>query len=86
MLSRMQRCSSEVSCVTMPMAPRRLSCVTWVMSCPSMVMRPALRLVKAQQQVHQGGFAGAGAANQANALARANVQVQPIDDFLPPSL
>jgi hypothetical protein len=28
MLSRTERCSSEVSCVTMPICARRLSCVT----------------------------------------------------------
>jgi hypothetical protein len=40
MFSAIERCSSEVSCVTMPIAARRLSCVTWRMSWPSMRIAP----------------------------------------------
>ena len=43
MLSRTERWSSEVSCVTTPIAARRLSCVTSAMSCPSIRMRPPSR-------------------------------------------
>ena len=42
---------------------------------------PVLRFVKAQQQAHQRGFTRTRAANQANALAGANVQVQAINHF-----
>jgi hypothetical protein len=69
----------------MPMALRRLSCVTAdVLAVDGDA--PALRLVKAQQQVDQRGLARARAADQADALARADVQVQVVDDLLPPSL
>jgi hypothetical protein len=50
-------------------AARRLSWVTLAMSWPSIRMRPASGLVEAQQQVDQGRLAGAGAADEADALA-----------------
>jgi hypothetical protein len=34
--------NSTVSCGTMPIAPRRLACLTSAMSCPSIVIRPAV--------------------------------------------
>ena len=40
MFAAIERCSSDVSCVTMPIAARRLSCVTCAMSWPSIRMRP----------------------------------------------
>ncbi len=40
MFSRIDRCSSDVSCVTTETAPRRLSCVTRATSWPSIRMRP----------------------------------------------
>ena len=43
---------------------------------------PALHVVKAQQQVHQRGFARAGAPDQPHFFARADVQVQSADDGL----
>ena len=53
----------------MPIAPRRLSCVTLRMSWPSMRMLPCPELVKAQQQVDERGLAGARTADDADALA-----------------
>ena len=46
MLSRIERCSSEVSCVTTEICARRLSCVTRAMSWPSIRMRPSSRSKK----------------------------------------
>ena len=43
MLSRIERCSSAVSWLTMPILPRRLSCVTPAMSSPPTRMRPPSR-------------------------------------------
>src|SRR5215510_13365728 len=40
MLSPIERCSNDVSCVTTEICARRLSCVTCVMSWPSIRMRP----------------------------------------------
>ncbi len=44
------------------------------MSCPSIVMRAALQVVKAQQQVDDGRFARAGAADQPDPLARLELE------------
>ncbi len=52
------------------------------MSWPSMVMRPAFQIVEAQQQVHQRRLAGAGTADEADLLARLNIERQVIDDAL----
>jgi hypothetical protein len=76
MLSRTERCSSEVSCVTMPICARRLSCVT----CGDVLAvdqdAAALDVVEAQQQVHHRALARARAADQADLLARADGQRQ----------
>ena len=82
MLSRTERCSSEVSCVTMPIWARSESCVTAAMSCPSIRMRAALEVVEAQQQVDQRRLAGARAADEADLLARLHRQRQVLDDAL----
>src|SRR5690606_35240709 len=42
---------------------------------------PAFHVVQAQQQVDQGRLAGPGGAYQADLLARADIQVQPVDDL-----
>ena len=70
-LRKIERCSSEVSWVTMAMWRRRLSWVTPAMSWPSIRMRPAAAIVEMQQQVDQGRFAGAGRADQPDAFAQA---------------
>ena len=46
MLSRTERCSKEVSCVTMPMCWRSDTWLTWAMFCPSMLMSPPLMSYK----------------------------------------
>ena len=74
MLSRIERCSSEVSCVTMPICARRLSCVTLRDVLAVDQDAAALEVVEAQQQVDQRRLAGAGAADQADALARPDVE------------
>ncbi len=43
MLSRIERCKSAVSCVTMPIFERSDSCVTAAISWPAMRMRPPSR-------------------------------------------
>ena len=77
MLSRIERCSSEVSCVTMPICARRLSWVSPAMSCPSIRMRPCFRPVEAEQQDDERRFARARAADEPDPLARRDVEVEP---------
>ena len=60
-----------MSCVTMPIAARRLSCVTLRDVLAVDHDASALGVVEAQQQVHQRRLADARAAHQADALARA---------------
>ena len=60
----------------MPICARRLSCVSPAMSRPSIRMRPSLRPVKAEQQMHQRRFAGAGTADQPDPLARRDVEIE----------
>ncbi len=79
MFSRTERCSSEVSWLTRPMAERRLSCVTSRTSCPSMRDAPALHVEQTQQQVHQRRLAGARAADQTHLLARLDGEVEALD-------
>ena len=79
MLSRIERCSSDVSCVTTEICARRLSCVTAEMSWPSMQDAPAFQVEEAQQQIDQRRLAGAGAADQADFLARAHIDREAVD-------
>ena len=65
--------------MTTPMLARSESCVTVAMSVPSMRDRAALAVVEAQQQVDDRRLAGAGAADEADLLARADVQVELVD-------
>ena len=71
MLSRIERCSSEVSWVTTEICARRLSCVT----CGDVLAvdqdAAAFEIEEAQQQIDHGRLAGAGAADQADLLAAA---------------
>ncbi len=78
MLSRIERCSSEVSCVTIAIWARRLSCVTVAMSWPSIRMRPFFEIVKPQQQVDEGRFAGARGADETDALAGRHGEVDAV--------
>ena len=75
-----ERCSSDVSCVTMPICARRLSCVTLgdVLSVDQDA--PALEVVEAQQQVDQRRLAGARTADEADLLAGPDGQRQVLDD------
>ena len=78
-LSRTERCSSEVSCVTMPICARRLSCVV-VRDILPVDQHPALLdIIKAQQQIDDGALAGAGTADQADFFARLDVQIEIFD-------
>ena len=66
--------------MTIPICARRLSCVTSRMSCPSIRIRPDFQVVeKSQEQIDQGRFTGAGAADQPDAFARLHHQRQILD-------
>ena len=71
-----ERWNSETSCGTTAIAARRLSCVTRRMSCPSMKMPPRSHVVEALQQREQRRLAAAGLADQPDALARLEPQVE----------
>ena len=73
MLSRIERCSSEVSCVTTEICARRLSCVTLRDVLAVDQDAAVLEIEEAQQQVDQRRLAGAGAADQPDLLARLHV-------------
>ena len=79
MFSRTERCSSDVSCVTMPIAARSESCVTVAMSCPSIRMRPGLEIVETQKQVDERRLARAGRADQPDLLARTDEEREVAD-------
>src|SRR5918996_1355514 len=51
MLSRIERCSSEVSCVTTEICARSDSWVAREMSCPSIKMRPPSRSKKRRSRL-----------------------------------
>ena len=71
-----------MSCGTTPMASRKLSCVTRAISCPSIRMRPALHIVEALQQREHRRLAAAGTADQADAFARPEAQVEILENLL----
>ena len=60
----------NVSCSTMPICSRRLSCVTWRMSCPSTEMLPSCDVVEAHQQADDARLARAGRPDQGHGLSR----------------
>ena len=60
MLSAIERCSSEVSCVTMPILPAQAVLRYAAMSCAVDEDPAALDVVEAQQQIDERRFAGAG--------------------------
>ena len=80
MLSRIERCRSEVSCVTMAMAARRLSWVTLAMSCPSIRMRPLSRSCRRRSSDDERGLAGAARADEPDLLAGPDGEVEIVDD------
>ena len=59
-----------MSCVTTPIAARRLSCVTAGDVLAVDQDAPAFEVVEAQEQVDQRRLAGAGAADEPDLLAR----------------
>ena len=61
----------------MPICARRLSWVSPAMSRPSIRMRPCSGRRSRSSRLHQGRLAGAGAADQADPLARRDVEVEP---------
>jgi hypothetical protein len=82
MLAAIERCSSEVSCVTTPIAARRLS---WVTRADVLAVdgdAALLRLVEAQQQADQCRLARTGAADQPHALAGMYGEAQPVEHRL----
>ena len=80
MLSRTERCSSEVSCVTMPimLAQAVLLHRRDVLAVDQDAA--LLEVVEAQQQIDDGRLAGAGASDDADLLARPDRQVEVADD------
>ncbi len=80
MLSRIDRCSNDVSCVTTPISERRLSCVTFGDILAIDGDAPAFEIVETKQQIHQCRLAGAGAADQTDLLARLDIEGQVVDD------
>jgi hypothetical protein len=72
--------NSTVSCGTMPMAPRRLACVTSRMSWPSMRIAPALHVVEAVQQPRQRALARARGADHRHRLARRDLEAHVVQD------
>jgi hypothetical protein len=72
--------NSTVSCGTMPMAWRRLVCVTARMSCPSIVMRPPRHVVEAVQQPRQRRLAGARRADHGHRLAGRDLEAHVVQD------
>ena len=83
MFSRTERWNSEMSCGTTAIAARRLSCVTRAMSCPSIRMRPPLHVVEALQQREQRRLSAARAADQSDALARLDAQIEIVENLAP---
>ena len=78
MLSRIVPANRKPSWGTIPSWRRSESCVTSRRSCPSIVIRPAVRVVEAGQQLHQRRLAGAGVADQRHGLARLDVKVDAV--------
>ena len=74
MFSRTERCSSDGSCVTMPICRRSESWVTRAHVLAVDADRAALGVEEAQQQVDERRLAGAGAADQPDLLARPDGQ------------
>ena len=69
-----------MSWVTMPIAARRLSCVTADDVLAVDQDASALEVVEAKEQVDQRRLAGAGAADEPDLLARRDRQRQALDD------
>src|SRR5277367_394206 len=79
MFSPIERCKRDVSCVTIPICWRRLSCVVKAMSCPSIRMRPPY-VVEAQQKIDQRRLAGARTPNQTDLFPRLHCKREVVDD------
>ncbi len=72
-----------MSCGTIAMSARRLSCVTSRMSCPSIGDAPALHVIETLQQRQHRGLAGAREADQPDALPRLDGEVEAVQHRRP---
>ncbi len=82
MLSQIVPPNSQVSCSTMPMRLRNASRRIAVMSTPSIVIRPRIQLVEAQDEVDQRRLARTGRADDGDGVARLGDQRQVLDQRL----
>ena len=80
MLSRTERCSSDVSCVTMPISAAQAILRDMRDVLPVDQNAAGLDVVKTQQQIDERRLAGARAADEPDFLARPNRQRQRLEN------